>query len=152
MKVIMVCTGNICRSPMAEGILRKLCKDSGRNDIDIDSAGIENYHQGQSPDRRAIKIMQNHGYDIQRLRARQLNANDVNKSTNLIMVATDAHLKFAQNLKAQCSGNAEIVKMLAFHPEKTNHDLFDPYYGVEKDFETTFQQLYVALSYWLNQQ
>lgn len=148
--VIMICTGNICRSPMAEGLLRDYLHEANRHDIRTDSAGIENYHRGQKPDTRAIKVMRHHGHDISGLRARQLTMEDTLPADNILMVATDEHLRAAEQLKARANGKAQIVKMLATHPERTNQDLHDPYYGDERDFETTYEQLSSALKLWLN--
>ena len=84
-KIIMLCTGNICRSPMAEGLLRDMAKD--RPDLLIDSAGCESFHTGEPPDERAIETMLQHGIDISDLRARPLVFADLEPAENLIMAA-----------------------------------------------------------------
>ena len=75
MRVLFVCLGNICRSPLADAVMRDLCS---KNNIDwtIDSAGTSNYHIGEAPDKRAQKVSQKHGVDSSFLRARQFSVND----------------------------------------------------------------------------
>lgn len=147
MKLITVCTGNICRSPMAEGLLRHLL--NAREDIAIDSAATHAYHIGAKPDPRAIKEMQKHQIDITHLRARTLTTEDVAHPNHIILVAADEHLRYVENLKAQCSGKAQIIKLLIAHPDHPNADLFDPYYGDEADFTKVYQQLNASLSHWI---
>ena len=75
MKILIVCLGNICRSPMAEGILRKKISDKKLN-IQVDSAGTANYHVGEAPDSRAIRAAMHYGVDISHLRGRQFDQSD----------------------------------------------------------------------------
>src|SRR5260221_14302161 len=74
-RILMVCLGNICRSPLAEGILREKVKGKGL-DVEIDSAGTGDYHIGEHPDVRAIKIARKYGVDISQLFARQFSSGD----------------------------------------------------------------------------
>src|ERR1041385_8971339 len=76
MKILFVCLGNICRSPMAEGILKKLAEQHSL-DWQIDSAGTEYYHVGQSPDRRAVNTSKKFGIDITHQRARRITKKDL---------------------------------------------------------------------------
>ncbi|MBP3194300.1 MAG: low molecular weight phosphotyrosine protein phosphatase [Cardiobacteriaceae bacterium] len=140
-KIIMLCTGNICRSPMAEGLLKKLA--ANRKDLIIDSAGCESFHTGENPDERAIETMQKHGIDISDLTARPLEFADVEPAENIIMAATKQHLIFAENKRLRCNGRAKIIKMLG------QEDLPDPYYGGKDGFEYTYQKLEKALQQWL---
>ena len=76
-KILFVCAGNICRSPTAEGIMRKLIKEQGlEKEIAVDSAGTSSYHQGDAPDSRAISCALIHGVDIRDIRSRALRADD----------------------------------------------------------------------------
>ena len=75
MKILMVCLGNICRSPLAHGILEHLAKEKGFN-WEIDSAGTGSWHIGNQPDRRSIAVAKNYGVDIASQRARQFSAKD----------------------------------------------------------------------------
>jgi protein-tyrosine phosphatase len=74
-RVLMVCTGNICRSPTAEGVLRRKLVDAGLQDaVHVESAGTVEYHAGSPPDLRAQQSAQRRGYDLSRQRARHLRA------------------------------------------------------------------------------
>lgn len=147
MKIIMVCTGNICRSPMAEGLMHDKLKAQGIHHITVDSAGIEDYHHGQAPDYRAISVMKKHGHDISQLKARQLNHHDVMDNDTIIMCATSAHYRATEQLKARHCGVAQITKM-----RQDGKDVADPYYGDIKDFESVYHQLDDAFNHWINTQ
>jgi protein-tyrosine phosphatase len=75
MKLLFVCLGNICRSPIADGVMRKLAQDANLNWV-IDSAGTSNYHIGEAPDIRAQRIAQKYNVDLSILKARQFSVND----------------------------------------------------------------------------
>ncbi len=140
MKILTVCTGTICRSPMAEGLLRARFRTDAQ--MMVDSAGTHGYHIGEKPDPRAITVMKRHGIDISGIRARQLEPADL-IAFDLILVATVEHQQMVERLRP-AKANARIEKMLASHPQLTDQDLYDPYYGNENDFETTYQQLLAA--------
>ena len=135
MKFITVCTGNICRSPMAEGLLIDLFKDNPK--IKIDSAGIMDYHPNSPPDKRAIKVMKKYGFDISNLRARQIKDEDLIPADNIILAATFAHMESLKRIKAKVKGKAQIYLMR----EEKKLDLPDPWYGDIEDFESTFEIL-----------
>lgn len=135
MKFITVCTGNICRSPMAEGLLIDLFKDNPK--IKIDSAGIMDYHPNSPPDKRAIKVMKKYGFDISHLRARQIKAEDLIPQENLIFAATSSHIQSLKQIKERVGGEAKIFLMR----EDKKIDLPDPWYGDIEDFESTFEIL-----------
>src|SRR5262245_34651070 len=76
-RILFVCTGNICRSPTAEGVFRHLVEKEGLGGIfQIDSAGTDSYHAGQAPDKRAVKVAKKHGVQIGHQKARALDAKD----------------------------------------------------------------------------
>lgn len=145
MKIITLCTGNICRSPMAEGLLRSLVKSRGLKNISIDSAGTHNYHPNHPADKRAVKVMQAHGHNICDLRARVITRADVLPASSIILAAGDEHVRDAERLKKQAGGEASIMKMLDFHPTMPHADLADPYYGDEADFQSVYNLLAAAL-------
>ncbi|RMH44610.1 MAG: low molecular weight phosphotyrosine protein phosphatase, partial [Gammaproteobacteria bacterium] len=93
-KILMVCLGNICRSPLAEGILRHRLDAMGRDDVLVDSAGTSAYHVGEPPDPRSMAVAERHGIDIRGLRARQLTAEDGNQF-DWILVMDDQNLASA---------------------------------------------------------
>jgi protein-tyrosine phosphatase len=139
MKILMVCLGNICRSPMAEGILRKKSLEVGKNWI-IDSAGTSNYHIGEAPDSRATQKSAKYDVDISNLRGRQFSKSDFDKF-DLILAMDESNysdiLRMARNEFDQ-----EKVKMILnfTHPGK-NLAVPDPYYGGDAGFEEVYKLL-----------
>jgi len=126
MKILMVCTGNICRSPSAEGVFRELARKENLN-IEVESAGTHDYHVGEAPDRRAIAHAKKRGYDISGLRARQVAAADFEKF-DLILAMDRGHLRILEGL---CPA-AQRGKLRLFVP---GQDVPDPYYGGAEHFE-----------------
>ena len=135
MKILMVCLGNICRSPLAEGILRN--KISNMN-VTVDSAGTAGYHIGSKPDPRAIDIAKKNNIDISNLRARKFERSDfINFDKIYVMDKNNYHdiIDLAEN-KDQKSKVILITNIL-------DSDSFvpDPYYGDLADFEKVFNLL-----------
>lgn len=125
-KVLLVCMGNICRSPTAEEVLRVKARQAGLS-IAFDSAGTENYHIGEPPDPRSVRHARSRGYDLTALRARQVHASDF-QEFDLILAADEINLR---ELRRRC-------------PQERHHRLAlflgdvalpDPYYGESDDFE-----------------
>jgi protein-tyrosine phosphatase len=139
MKVLMVCLGNICRSPLAEGILRHQLKEAGIMDWEIDSAGTGGWHAGELPDRRSIEVAKKYDIDITSQRARKLNGYDI-ENFDLIF-AMDASnyndiLKLSQN-KAE-RDKVKLIMNEAYPGQ--NKQVPDPYYN-DNGFEEVFQML-----------
>ena len=132
--VLFVCMGNICRSPTAEGVFRTVAQR--RNVLDrfmIDSAGTHGYHIGAAPDERAIAHAAAHGYDLSKLRARQVVADDFDRFDFVLAMDGDnvRHLKSICPLRSQ----NKIELLLDYSHEFAGGDVPDPYYGGAKDFE-----------------
>ena len=133
----MVCLGNICRSPLAEGILAsKLPSDH----FTVDSAGTGNYHIGKKPDSRSIQVAQLNGIDISKQKARQFTAQDYD-DYDYIFAMDGSNLQhilaLAPNLKAK-----EKVKLILNELfENENVDVPDPYFGLENGFEIVYNLL-----------
>lgn len=135
MKILMVCLGNICRSPLAEGILRHKISD----EITVESAGTGNWHVGQSPDRRSIKIAQDFGVDISKQCAQHFTVEMFDRFD--LIFAMDRINYFDIIKLAKNDTDKSKVKLLlkeAFGEEK---DVPDPYYGDEKHFLEVYQLL-----------
>lgn len=132
----MVCLGNICRSPLAEGIL----KSKLTNNFTIDSAGTANYHVGSSPDNRSVAIARKHGLNISNLRGRQFNVSDFD-TFDLIYVMDESNFKNVVKLARNDADIAKVKMILnEVYPNK-NFDVPDPYYGGDDGFENVYNML-----------
>ena len=135
----MVCMGNICRSPMAEGILRDLASARGI-DLRIDSAGTIGNHVGEAPDHRAQACMHDHGGDISDLRARQVRARDLT-DFDLVLAMDEDNLQELQNLTPDRSLQAKAQLIMDFAPDHPLREVPDPYYGGPEGFEQVYDML-----------
>ena len=127
MRILCVCLGNICRSPMAEGALRRRAAEAGLA-IEVDSAGTGAYHIGNPPDPRGLAAAAARGYDNTGQRARQVRAQDFD-DFDLIVAMDRANLT---DLRRQAPHGAR-AEIELFHPEGT--DIPDPYHGGPADYE-----------------
>jgi protein-tyrosine phosphatase len=136
-KILMVCLGNICRSPLAEGILQsKLPTDQ----FFVDSAGTGNWHTGQQPDKRSIATAKNRGLDISYQKARQLKSSDFEEFYHIYVMDSSNYrdvTKAALNEK----GRAKVKLMMdeIFPGQKV--DVLDPYYGGQGGFDKVYDML-----------
>ena len=141
--VLFICTGNICRSPTAEGIFRDIAVKRGFADkVVIDSAGVSGYHVGQSPDERARQTALQNGIDISSLRARLVDRNDF-KNFDLILTAERSQADRLNGLRPEGPeyARAKIDTMMSFVPEYGLIDVPDPYYGGKDGFLNVFHIL-----------
>jgi protein-tyrosine phosphatase len=140
MRILMVCLGNICRSPLAEGILKHKVKNAGLEWF-VDSAGIGDWHAGDFPDKRSIAIAQRYNIDITDQRARQIRKEDL-KNFDLILAMDDSNLRQIQLLAKQVQNpTAQIEMILNYSNPGKNQSVPDPYYGGMDGFEKVFQML-----------
>lgn len=148
-KILVVCLGNICRSPMAEGILRAKAKERGLP-ITTDSAGTSDYHVGDAPDKRAIASMKRHGIDISDLRGRQFKARDYADFDLLFAMDAD-NLRNMLKLSPDVE-HARKVKLIMDHaPQHPERSVPDPYYGGDAGFEHVYNMLDEAFENLLNE-
>jgi protein-tyrosine phosphatase len=126
--------GNICRSPTAEGVFRTLVDRERLADrIIVDSAGTHDYQLGEQPDPRAMRVAKQRGYDLSGQRARRFDADDFDRFEWII--AMDGHnLRFLKSLRP-AGHDGHLGLFLDFAPELGLHDVPDPYYGRQEDFE-----------------
>lgn len=132
----MVCLGNICRSPLAEGILRQKAKEKGLN-WEIDSAGTERFHVGESPHRLSQKIAGEHGIDISDQRARQLQSADFQYYDKIYAMAPDV-LEEMKYLNGAQSLNGKTDLLLNEVTPGRNRPVPDPWYGGQKEFREAY--------------
>ncbi len=132
--VLMVCMGNICRSPMAEGVLRKLAAES---DVDIpltvESAGTHRYHVGSAPDERAQAAALRRGIDISGLRGRQVEAEDLQRFDYVLAMDEDNLEILVEMAGDDCT--AKLCLFLDYAPGRAGQNVPDPYYGGPGGFE-----------------
>jgi protein-tyrosine phosphatase len=136
-KILFVCLGNICRSPLAEGIMLHLNKQHHLN-WEIDSAGTANYHVNEAPDRRTIANAAKNGVDLSGLRARQFKVEDFDAFDH-VLVMDQNNLKNVLALARNEGHRKKINLFLDLAIDGNLQEVPDPYYGTEKDFEAVFQ-------------
>ena len=133
-KVLFVCTGNICRSPTAEGVFDKLVKEAGlADDIYVESAGTTAYHVGEPPDRRSQAAARPRGIDLSQQRARQVNEADL-RTFDYILAMDEGHLNDLARI-ARTPPGTRLSRFLDFAPDRLEQDVPDPYYGGPNGFE-----------------
>ncbi|MEJ1238655.1 low molecular weight protein-tyrosine-phosphatase [Chryseolinea sp. T2] len=143
-KVVFVCLGNICRSPMAEAIFRHLIKEQGLADVvEIDSCGTANYHVGDDADPRTIQAVRSKGIAIDHC-VRQLVAADLDEYDYVLAMDRSNY----QNIKrlANAQNRSRVIMMRDFDPGHAGEEVPDPYYGNQKHFEDVYEILFRSLS------
>ena len=141
-KILFVCLGNICRSPLAEGIMLHLNKRDNL-DLEIDSAGLIGDHAGQAPDPRTVANAKKHGIDLSSLRARQLTSQDFHRFDQ-VLVMDASNRRMALHLNVDEQNKVKLKLLLSYLPEGEMKEVPDPYYGTDKDFENVFQLIHAA--------
>jgi protein-tyrosine phosphatase len=151
LRVTVVCSGNICRSPMGEVMLRDAVERAGLGHaVTVDSAGIGGWHVGDGADRRALAVLRGHGYDGSAHRVRQITrdwfddpdtapdlllAMDRGHYDDLLRLAPDADVRMLRSFDPALEGDA---------PDSADLDVPDPYYGELSDYETVFDMVEAA--------
>ncbi|WP_320814443.1 low molecular weight protein-tyrosine-phosphatase [Flavobacterium sp.] len=135
-KILMVCLGNICRSPLAEGILRSKLSSN----FTVDSAGTGGWHTGELPDKRSIEIAKIKGIDITNQRGRKFTKNDFSEF-DLIYAMDNSNLKDILQLAPDENAKKKVHLILNEIYPNENKDVPDPYYGLNDGFEKVYNML-----------
>jgi protein-tyrosine phosphatase len=137
MKILMVCLGNICRSPLADGVLRHKVNKLNL-DIIVDSAGTANYHVGAPPDKRMVATAKKRGVDISLLKARQFEYNDFHEFDQIFVMDKSNYSNVIQLSKTvQESDKVKLLLEFSGNPNLT--EVPDPYYGTQADFDEVYE-------------
>ena len=135
----MVCLGNICRSPMAEGILRSKLETRGHA-VTVDSAGTGGWHVGEAPDRRAIHTAKKFGVDISNLVARKFSKKDFD-NFDFIYVMDTENLRDVMSLARTLEDKNKVKLLLDTGEKKSGRSVPDPWYGGEEGFVEVYKLL-----------
>lgn len=136
-KVLMVCLGNICRSPLAKGILDSLVD---QNQVDVDSAGTGDYHIGDLPDERSIEVAKKNGLDITDQRGRQFTADDF-KQFDYILAMDNYNYEDIIALASTEEDKKKVKLILNYAIPDENLDVPDPYFGGQSGFNDVYDML-----------
>lgn len=140
MRILFVCMGNICRSPTAEGVFRRVVTERGGNlEIEIDSAGTHDYHIGCAPDHRSVAAARRRGIDLSDLRARRVEDRDF-EEFDLILAMDNENLETLRN-RSPRERRSRIRLMMEYAPDAHAREVPDPYYGGERGFEEVLDLL-----------
>lgn len=142
MKILMVCLGNICRSPMAEGIMRSKIAQYNLN-ISVDSCGTANYHVGEAPDYRAQQTLKRHQTDISMLKGRQFSVNDFDEFDMIFTMDESNYYNIIALARSEDDKNKVEMIMNTVNAGE-NISVPDPYYGGADGFENTYKMLNLA--------
>jgi protein-tyrosine phosphatase len=137
-KVLFVCLGNICRSPLAEAAFRKAATEAGL-DVEADSAGTANYHIGEPPDPRSIAEARTHGIDITTYRGRQLTAGDFHDFDYILGMDRSNMANIARVDPGD--GAAKVAMLLDLVPGQEGREVVDPWYGEDDGFRATWHEV-----------
>ncbi len=149
-KVLFVCTGNICRSCSAEALLRLRAKEQGRSrDFEIDSAGTHAYHVGEPPDHRAITVAQARGISMQGLYARKVTQADFEKF-DTILAMDQGHYDILEEIRP-AESKAHLTLFMDFSSQHDEREVPDPYYGELEGYESMLDLLEAGIEGFLNE-
>jgi len=147
--ILVVCTGNICRSPTGEGVLRDLAGRRGLSErIRVASAGTHDYHVGEAPDPRAVRHASKRGYDLSALRAAQVTERDFHEY-DYILAMDRGHLRILRSIAPQAA-KARLGLFLDASARWKGEDVPDPYYGGVEGFEQVLDMVEEAAGRWLD--
>ncbi len=143
-RVCVICSGNICRSPMGEVILRSMLDSAGLAErVIVDSAGTGGWHEGDAADPRTVRTLKDHGYDGTHHRAREFRPEWFSQR-DLIVVADEGHLRDLRRWAPDAQASAKVRLMRGFDPGAVDAgtlEVDDPYFGNAKDFDRCLSEV-----------
>lgn len=138
-RVLFVCLGNICRSPLAEGVMRHLVQERGLEDrVEVDSAGTGAWHVGQPPDPRSIEVAARNGVSLEGQSARKVRPSDFSDFTRVVAM-DDSNLRDLRGVEP--AGSAADLRMLRDSDPQGPGDVPDPYYGGDDGFDRVYDMV-----------
>jgi protein-tyrosine phosphatase len=147
LRLLLVCMGNICRSPMAQGVFEHKLRERGLSHrVDVDSAGTHRYHVGKAPEADAIEVMHTRGISIDGQRARELESEDFSRF-DVILAMDQANL---DHLRYVAPANTRArMHLLLEHVRWGNRNIPDPYNGEGVQFERAARRIEKGVEHWL---
>ena len=139
MKILMVCLGNICRSPMADGLLRTKVKEQ-KLDVVVDSAGTGDWHVGKAPDSRMRETAKKNKYSIDNLRARQFSVEDFDEFDHIYVMDKSNYNNVIKLARNEEDKQKVMLILNLLHPGR-DLEVPDPYYGGDQGFQEVFEML-----------
>ena len=141
--VLFVCMGNICRSPLAEGVFRHLVAEAGVSDrFVVESAGTGAWHEGERADPRSIQVAAAHGVTLDG-RARQVGAEDL-RAFDVVLAMDRDNLAVLEGISSASGGTARLHLLREFDPAADGDEVPDPYYGGPHGFEKVYRMVHAA--------
>jgi len=139
-RILMVCLGNICRSPLAEGVLRRKLQEKGITDVEVDSAGTSDWHCGENPDARSTANAKKYGTDISKLVARQFSAGDFDRFDRIYVMDASNYGNVMQLARSEADEKKVDLILNSVWPGE-NRAVPDPYFGGEEGFDKVYRLL-----------
>lgn len=138
MRILMVCLGNICRSPLAEGILRKKLSDADVPGIEVDSAGTSGHHAGENPDPRSVRNARKNGVDISGIVSRKFRVEDFDRFDRIFVMDHSNYKDVMAMARTPIHRDKVQLLLNCAHPGK-NKAVPDPWYGGDEGFQEVFE-------------
>lgn len=148
MKILMVCLGNICRSPIAEGVLQHMALEQGL-DWQVDSAGTNSYHTGEQPHRFSQKVCLQYGIDISRQRARRFRSGDFSDYDHIMVMAADVYEEVCRLAQTDADRQKVHFFLDSLSPGKRS-SVPDPWYGDETGYMPVFDLIQRGCEAWVH--
>lgn len=139
MKILFVCLGNICRSPIAEGVMKHICISNGSTWL-IDSAGTQNYHIGEAPHIHSQAVCKENGIDISQQIARQIHEDDLTKFDIIYALATDVYEILQKKFKHHKHSHKIKLFLQEQYPQ-SYESVTDPWYGNKEGYYPVFDTI-----------